>query len=475
MEKKRYLKLFQSQNDYDAVKKDLMGIPHVVYFEATDELLYVDEDEIDYALEFFTIEALEDGLTAKLSTNACEYRIDNGEWIALSAGSDTQSINKGQTLSFRGDLTPTDSNGIGTFTIGKRCNLKGNIMSMLYGDNFEGQNDLSSKSYAFYSMFRGCTNVVKAHRLILPATTLASSSYSNMFYGCTSLTTAPELSATTLASNCYSNMFEGCTSLTEAPQLPATTLAKSCYYFMFSYCTSLTEAPQLPATTLADECYYNMFQGCTSLMEVPQLSATTLAYQCYSQMFYGCTSLTTAPQLPATTLADECYYNMFYGCTSLTTAPQLPATTLAEMCYTSMFDSCTSLTKAPQLPATTLARSCYSSMFNGCSNLNYIKMLATDISATRCLNNWVNGVASIGTFVKNAAMTSLPSGINGIPSGWTVVNEGESVDTTINVEINDSSINFLSNVEITEDSISINGENITIQNDENNNYNIIIE
>lgn len=88
---------------------------------------------------------------------------------------------------------------------------------------------------------------------------------------------------------------------------------------------------------------------------------------------------------------------------------------------------------------------------------------------------WVTGVASSGTFVKHPDMASLPSGTSGIPNGWTVEDDGENVDTTINVEINDSSINFLSNVEITEDSISINGENITIQNDENNNYNIIIE
>ena len=47
-------------------------------------------------------------------------------------------------------------------------------------------------------------------------------------------------------------------------------------------------------------------------------------------------------------------------------------------------------------------------------------MLATDISAEQCLLNWVSGVASSGTFIKAASMTSLPSGINGIPSGWTV-------------------------------------------------------
>ena len=49
-------------------------------------------------------------------------------------------------------------------------------------------------------------------------------------------------------------------------------------------------------------------------------------------------------------------------------------------------------------------------------------MLATDISAINCLYNWVNRVSSTGTFVKKAAMTSLPRGSSGIPSGWTVQN-----------------------------------------------------
>ena len=45
-----------------------------------------------------------------------------------------------------------------------------------------------------------------------------------LFYGCKSLTQAPELPATTLADYCYLQMFNGCTSLTQAPELPATNL-----------------------------------------------------------------------------------------------------------------------------------------------------------------------------------------------------------------------------------------------------------
>ena len=113
---------------------------------------------------------------------------------------------------------------------------------------------------------------------------------------------------------------------------------------------------------------------------------------------------------------------MFDNCISLTIAPQLPATTLANNCYQYMFYGCTSLTTAPVLSASTLASYCYAYMFKGCTNLNSITMLATTIYSDSYLSNWVQDVASTGTFVKAATMTSLPSGNNGIPVGWTVQN-----------------------------------------------------
>ena len=47
----------------------------------------------------------------------------------------------------------------------------------------------------------------------LEHTTLANSCYNRMFYGCTGLTSAPELPATTLANSCYNRMFYGCVQL----------------------------------------------------------------------------------------------------------------------------------------------------------------------------------------------------------------------------------------------------------------------
>ena len=183
----------------------------------------------DYSKDYLTIEASEDGLTASLSVNACEYCVDgNGNWKTLSAGTSTESINSGHTLSFRGNLTPNSSKGIGTFTINKKCNLKGNCMSMLFGDNAADNYSLSGKNYAFYKLFYNCNNIVNVSSNFLPATTLASVCYSSMFQDCTSLTTAPALPATTLANWCYQGMFQGCTKLNYIKCLATDIYASNC-------------------------------------------------------------------------------------------------------------------------------------------------------------------------------------------------------------------------------------------------------
>lgn len=285
----------------------------------------------------------------------------------------------------------------------KKFDVEGNIMSLLYGDDFVNKDSLAGTVNAFDSLFNYgnyYSSVVNAENLVLPATTLAKNCYASMFFMNRFLKTAPVLSATSLADGCYALMFYGCSSLTTAPALPTTTLTDSCYSYMFYACSSLTTAPALPATTLAR--------------------------YCYEYMFYGCSSLTTAPVLSATTLASECYHSMFRSCTSLTTAPELPATTLAGECYAYMFANCTSLTTAPALLATATMSNCYSNMFSGCTNLKSIICLAVNSSVypynkEQDTSNWVKGVASSGTFFKNSN-TTWSTGVNGKPSGWTTRN-----------------------------------------------------
>ena len=348
-----------------------------------------------------------------------DYKLNDNEWVSITSNTGesapTITVNSGDKIQFRGNNAQYTTNSFMYNSFSGSTALfevEGNIMSLIYGDDFKNKLTISS-NYAFASLFRGCTKLVSAENLILPATTLAKYCYTMMFEGCTSLTTAPALPATTLASNCYNNMFSGTNVLPDCSNIDfasSTVVASGGLKGLFSG-TKVTDNDLERLLPKNDNGRY-------------YLPATTLANSCYLNMFYKCTSLTTAPELPATTLVNYCYQSMFNGCTSLTTAPKLPATTLANYCYQSMFQGCTSLTTAPELPATKLADSCYYSMFKGCTSLNYIKCLATSISASDCTSNWVDAVASTGTFVKNPDMTSWSTGVDGIPTGWTVEDNG---------------------------------------------------
>ena len=75
-----------------------------------------------------------------------------------------------------------------------------------------------------------------------------------MFYGCNSLTSAPEIMATTLGSYACGQMFYGCTSLATVPKLHATSLASNAMWGMFENCSSLSSV----------EVEFTDWQGATS-------------------------------------------------------------------------------------------------------------------------------------------------------------------------------------------------------------------
>ena len=318
---------------------------------------------------------------------------NDGEWSGVT-GITSFNVSEGDVLKYKG------AGGIHFTGSTASYNVRGNAMSLLYGDDYESQTAVTAS--AFYGLFEN-EPVIEADGLSLPATKLASYCYYAMFKDCTLLTSAPMLPATSFflgggisAAYCYAQMFSGCSSLTEAPALPSTTLSNGCYSSMFNDCVSLTTAPALPAEYMYANCYQQMFRNCTSLTTAPELSVRELADYCYSSMFRDCISLTSAPTLSVKTLAVNCYEYMFAGCTSLETAPDLPATGLTSYCY--------------------------QYMFSGCTSLSYIKCLATSKDAARCTYRWVADVASSGTFVYKSGV-SWKLNTSGAPVGWTYIGE----------------------------------------------------
>ena len=279
----------------------------------------------DPTTQYFTLVAKENGTFSfrgtssdKVDNSIIYYSLDRGaSWTALARNVQSPTIQAGKRIMFKGTLTPLYYNvnneeaisGIGGFSSTGRFDVEGNIMSLLYGDNFIGKTNLTGKDHAFFELFLDCTGLVSADNLVLPATTLADNCYEGMFRNCTSLSIAPQLPATKLTNSCYEGMFYNCTSLTTIPQLQATSLGISCYCYMFGECTSLSKAPKLPATTLTEMCYRSMFRGCKSLTIAPQLPATTLTSKCYEYMFDGCASLKEITCLATNISASDCTSN----------------------------------------------------------------------------------------------------------------------------------------------------------------------
>jgi hypothetical protein len=184
-----------------------------------------------------------------------EYSLNNGTWTTLTSAATppTITVAANDVVRFRGTnqsyaTSKTAYSGFGQGEAGTsgsatydsdaaEVDIEGNMMSLIYGDNFVGQTTFNGGTYNFCSMFKKL-KVVSAENLILPATTLTQ--------------------------YCYRALFSWCTYLEEAPQLPATTLAKGCYWYMFERC-AITTAPDLLAEHLVAECYGSMFVQCSSL------------------------------------------------------------------------------------------------------------------------------------------------------------------------------------------------------------------
>ena len=212
----------------------------------------------DYSLDYLTFRIKSGGTISWNSVGtqqvkAIQYSLNNGSWTYLVPSSVGSSVSitvseddvvriKGSNASY--GTTNADYMGFSGGTA--VFDVEGNIMSLVYGDNFVGNTALTG-TYNFCSLFKQA-NVISAENLVLPATTL------NEY--------------------CYRAMFSRCYELVKVVELPATTLAKGCYWYMFDKSASFEVAPELPATTLVEECYGHMFEECTSLNYIKCMATT---------------------------------------------------------------------------------------------------------------------------------------------------------------------------------------------------------
>lgn len=151
-------------------------------------------------------------------TLTIEYSTDKTNWSTLGTTSTTaltRTIAPGEKLYLRCNTNNWSDGTANMYTnkIDGISKVGGNIMSLLYGSSFNGQTTFKNrKQYrVFGAIFKNNTNLISAEKLII--TDALQFSCMEMFKGCTSLTTSPELLCATLETFCYDNLFARCSSL----------------------------------------------------------------------------------------------------------------------------------------------------------------------------------------------------------------------------------------------------------------------
>lgn len=255
-----------------------------VDFERQTKTVSYNKDYSEYYNEYLTFDVKKAGeIKFKYQSDtylskSIYYSTDKENWtnvISSSVGTSLGTFNVGDKIYIKGTETKyasTFDDG-NTFVCEAEVEVSGNIMSLIYGDNFKENTEIH-EFYTFCNLFAS-PNIISAENLILPSKQLVPYCYAQMFRSCTSLVSAPKLPSTKLADGCYQEMFAHCPLLKVMPNLPATTLMPDCYKSMFSDCASLIKTSKLPADILVRGCYVNMFNGCSNLKFIKALFTTS--------------------------------------------------------------------------------------------------------------------------------------------------------------------------------------------------------
>lgn len=271
----------------NSVSKMYVGSTEIIKAYIGDTLVYGGtQPTIPNYLRFKALEASTIGCTLVGSSMVMpnmEYSTDLVTWSTFT-NETTISLSANDVVYFRGINNSIGISGTAymKFVMTGTIEGYGNIMSLLYGDNFEGQTTLSSE-YSFCRLFNNCVSLKTPPEL--PATTVQKGSYFHMFRG-SGITYAPDLPVTNInGTQSLGSMFVDCADLIKAPKiLPAMDFPNvqnfGGYIAMFSGCTSLIEAPELPAQTLRQRVYMTMFRRCSSLNYIKMLATNISASNC---------------------------------------------------------------------------------------------------------------------------------------------------------------------------------------------------
>ena len=351
--------------------------------------------QTDYSLyenQYMTTKALGSGtitftIPAAINASAVvsvSYRKNGGAWTttANSSSAVTISVNvvTNDVIEWKADATrfaaSNSSGNYSHFNSTCQCNIYGNILSLLYENEFINKHTLKTNvTNAFNSIFNGWTNLIDASNLILPITEVSANygtnMYACMFKDCTSLiyppNELPEITALSGLSSVYVQMFEGCTSLIKCPDMDWGVLGNcnnATFASMFNGCTVLSqnipnkiEVEEFSGTGNNSGLFRWMFQNCTHITTIPSLiihnytgAGTHVNHGVFNQTFRGCISLIDISNKTLSILNNsncDSYYDfisVFCDCTSLQKTPLIKIPETHKFTFNRAFERVMSLT-----------------------------------------------------------------------------------------------------------------------------------
>jgi len=202
--------------------------------------------EIDYSKEYFTVTSWEDNNTLYLlhsnSSKNMQISFDKTTWAEVingQTGTYTYTLNKGEKAYFKGvNNSMTNVQDRQTCWSGsKTYEFSGNIMSLLWGDDFIGKTVVPSTSttnifgWAFIPASSTYANVLTMRNLVIPMTTYPAGIFKFTFAYLPKLLYLPkEFPAQTyVGNNAFEGAFEYSSKIKETPIFRLTTAQN--YYF----------------------------------------------------------------------------------------------------------------------------------------------------------------------------------------------------------------------------------------------------
>jgi len=273
----------------------------------------------------------EDGTLTFYYDNLKDTR--SGTAYELNTGSDLpgwytfhrQDINKAVFDSSFADARPTSTNRWFAVDNSNETSALNSIEGLEYLNTSEVTN--------MSNMFYGCSGLTSLDLSSFDTSSVTKMGF--MFYGCSSLTFLDLRSFDTSSVTDMGFMFLGCSDLTSLDLSSFDTSSVTEMDAMFYDCSSLVSLDLSSFNTCSVTTLFNMFGGCSGLTSLDLSSFNTSSVTEMTDMFYGCSGLTSLDLSSFDTSNVTDMGAMFSGCRSLTT---LDLSSFDTSKVTEMFD-----------------------------------------------------------------------------------------------------------------------------------------